>query len=640
MDEQQRALEDLIRKMQDASATTEDFARANKEAESALMKYTKTTLSNVSKGVIAFSGSVMAGERSFKSITPVIDSLGKAAAGLAKALPLVGGALGKSIEGATAGVNFLVGELDTTLSAFQEISQVGALGAEGLTDFRMMAAESMLSLRAFSQAVQTNSQTLARFGGATFSATQDFTNAIGVIADPQRGFGRRLGLSVNDIADTVGAFMEMQATSGRQQMFTGDALRRGSEAYILQLDTLARLTGRSVKDLRDNQMQMLVDQRFAGMAAQMEDGGEMVRAFISGFPTELQAGIKDIVTSGGVATTEAGREILLRGSGQIINDLARSVRSEADITDALKTVQGMFKETEDAFAGAAAVGVGPTQLFGIIRQFSNRLIEDQEEISKAQDKQINKQDELVENITQAAGNIDEFNIQLEKLIVEKGTLNAVAGGLVKLTDVLTFAAGKINDLFNDPQMGQYRRVVDDDTFENRREGTRFGNQRYQLDIAFGKAKKQIQDEILESQGIKTNLFTKRPDLDDADTKRAFERALESIAKSKGISVSQIPNLDLLKKSYGFEMGGVVSGPKTGYLAQLHGTEAIVPLPDGDSIPVEVQPGTSTTAPATAPGMGNQEQLEIMQTQVSRLDEMIRLMGRQISATDKVRTAVS
>ena len=445
MDEQQRALEDLIRKMQDATATTEDFARANKAAESALMSYSKTTLANVSKGVLAFSGSVMAGERSFKSITPVIDALGKAAAGLAKALPLVGGALGKSIEGATAGVNFLVGELDNTLTAFQDISQVGALGAEGLTDFRMMAAEAMMSLRAMSQAVQTNSQSLARFGGATFSATQDFTSAIGVLADPQRGFGRRLGLSVNDIADTVGAFMEMQAASGRQQMFTGDALRRGSEAYILQLDTLARLTGRSVKDLRDNQMQMLVDQRFAGMAAQMEDGGEMVRAFISGFPTELQAGIKDIVTSGGVATTEAGREILLRGSGQIINDLARSVRSEADITDALKTVQGMFKETEDAFAGAAAVGVGPTQLFGVIRQFSNRLIEDQDRISAAQDKQVNKQDELVDNITQAAGNIDKFNIELENLVVGEGGLNAVAGGLVKLTDVLALAAGKIND---------------------------------------------------------------------------------------------------------------------------------------------------------------------------------------------------
>jgi len=35
-------------------------------------------------------------------------------------------------------------------------------------------------------------------------------------------------------------------------------------------------------------------------------------------------------------------------------------------------------------------------------------------------------------------------------------------------------------------------------------------------------------------------------------------------------------------------GGVVSGPKSGYPAELHGTEAVVPLPDGRTIPVTIQ----------------------------------------------------
>jgi hypothetical protein len=33
-------------------------------------------------------------------------------------------------------------------------------------------------------------------------------------------------------------------------------------------------------------------------------------------------------------------------------------------------------------------------------------------------------------------------------------------------------------------------------------------------------------------------------------------------------------------------GGVFSGPKSGYAATLHGTEAVIPLPNGKSIPVE------------------------------------------------------
>jgi len=36
---------------------------------------------------------------------------------------------------------------------------------------------------------------------------------------------------------------------------------------------------------------------------------------------------------------------------------------------------------------------------------------------------------------------------------------------------------------------------------------------------------------------------------------------------------------------GFKKGGVSRGPDSGYMQLLHGTEAVVPLPDGKSIPV-------------------------------------------------------
>lgn len=39
---------------------------------------------------------------------------------------------------------------------------------------------------------------------------------------------------------------------------------------------------------------------------------------------------------------------------------------------------------------------------------------------------------------------------------------------------------------------------------------------------------------------------------------------------------------------GFSSGGVATGPKSGYAVALHGTEAVVPLPDGRSIPVTIE----------------------------------------------------
>ena len=41
---------------------------------------------------------------------------------------------------------------------------------------------------------------------------------------------------------------------------------------------------------------------------------------------------------------------------------------------------------------------------------------------------------------------------------------------------------------------------------------------------------------------------------------------------------------------GFSEGGVASGPESGYPVTLHGTEAIVPLSGGRSIPVEINGG--------------------------------------------------
>ena len=43
----------------------------------------------------------------------------------------------------------------------------------------------------------------------------------------------------------------------------------------------------------------------------------------------------------------------------------------------------------------------------------------------------------------------------------------------------------------------------------------------------------------------------------------------------------------------YSSGGVASGPNSGYPAMLHGTEAVVPLPNGRSIPVEMKGSTGT-----------------------------------------------
>ena len=47
-----------------------------------------------------------------------------------------------------------------------------------------------------------------------------------------------------------------------------------------------------------------------------------------------------------------------------------------------------------------------------------------------------------------------------------------------------------------------------------------------------------------------------------------------------------------KRVAGYSQGGIASGSTSGYPAVLHGTEAVVPLPNGKSIPVEMNKGSA------------------------------------------------
>jgi len=72
---------------------------------------------------------------------------------------------------------------------------------------------------------------------------------------------------------------------------------------------------------------------------------------------------------------------------------------------------------------------------------------------------------------------------------------------------------------------------------------------------------------------------------------------------------------------GYKFGGIATGPDSGYETTLHGTEAVVPLPNGNSIPVEMQ--------------GNSEQMGLMSAQLSRLDDIVRVMQNQLGVSQKL-----
>jgi len=93
--------------------------------------------------------------------------------------------------------------------------------------------------------------------------------------------------------------------------------------------------------------------------------------------------------------------------------------------------------------------------------------------------------------------------------------------------------------------------------------------------------------------------------------------------SRNLTMQEMINT--FKAEKGFAEGGIATGPKTGYKAMLHGTEAIVPLEGSSGIPVDMQ-GQSKAM---------DEQVGLLREQVSKMDQMIAVLTQNNSTSRKI-----
>jgi hypothetical protein len=76
---------------------------------------------------------------------------------------------------------------------------------------------------------------------------------------------------------------------------------------------------------------------------------------------------------------------------------------------------------------------------------------------------------------------------------------------------------------------------------------------------------------------------------------------------------------------GYRFGGIAEGPDSGYMVELHGNEAVVPLPDGRSIPVEM-PDFSSDIRA---------QINALIDQNNRLGDLVSIMRTRNQISEKI-----
>jgi len=696
----QRELESLRNEFAKTGKVTADMNKRMEGLSGGMMKFGKEHLGNLGQGVKSFSTQMLAGSKSFDALIPVIDALGGAMVGLAKSVPLVGGGLGKLAQVAVDSSKFLVTELSKQAGVFQSVSRSGVLGAGGMQQFANQAFSSRLSLEQFGKVVVDNGKMLAAMRGSAMSGTKAFADMTSTLSGDQFDFTRQLGYGAEEIADITAGYMSQQTLLGMTQRQSTESLTQSTAGYMKELDMLSRVTGDNRKALQERQAAMLAETRFNAKIQELLAQGKVKEArelqnFVSAvdaFAPAIATGARDIATAG-TGTIAEGQQLMIRSGGSIQQILKQIENGTLSSTTALNQLTNQVGQTNQQYISSAKV-LGDANMVTAngaeYARLGNRAMQEEAALRKQQADQMKGTDPLQASMARSLKNMEDFTMNLNKMILEFMPMTAkIVEGLTGTLETMMETAKKgFDELLGkggDERPVKHRSTVD----------KIFG---LGLSDNEAEADKQVADEQLDNRikravenarqkkAAKELTFMEQFNSEKMDAVKLTPEEKAKIVEDekKSFKESWVVSSSLQKNaSYDkftpdkYAFGGIANYPETGKLAMLHGTEAIIPLPDGKTVPVSINvnslaealtttptagPVRSTlgttssspissalmsmlgikteTAPATTATTTASGDTDLMSSQNAKLDELIRLTSKHISVSEQTRAHLS
>ena len=197
----------------------------------------------------------------------------------------------------------LADSLDFTLDTFEGLSQVGATFGNDMLAMRQAAADARLPLAEFAGLVADNSEALATLFTTTAQGVQRlgaFTRGIRDAAGDQGLFG--LGITVEELNEYLGTFLERQRFLNRQTELTEREVVAATIAYTKELDLLAKITGTQRKQLDDEvkaqQADAVFQRALRGMNQEQRTQANLLVASLAKVNPALAEQAKSIIATG------------------------------------------------------------------------------------------------------------------------------------------------------------------------------------------------------------------------------------------------------------------------------------------------------------------------------------------------------
>lgn len=522
-------------------------------------------------------------------------------------LAIAGGAItafGEKLSDATKfGVEFVKVELQRVIKAYSEASRSGLMFADGLTGLQRAAVEAELPVDVFAAAASRNAAALASTGLGINEAVDLMGRALKAGGKSFRTEMLNLGYSLEEIPDLISETMSAMAGVGGPMSASNEEVLAQTREYAKHLRVLSAITGEDVKSRQEAARRMtntlLVQQEMAAMSYDARI--EFKKATDTLKVHELEA-FKQLMGGTGVMADKSlnilttASDSFRRQMEEIYDLYRRGALNEKNVQDIKsKYSAGILRELRDqkALAQVAALGLAGdltpvTDMMAAAMEEAQKFSEESVKAGRtAAEKQSKTTDDLSESARNAQVAVQKMATAIQQKILDTKVMNNfanavadvtnfISNALQKFADTKTFGSKPKRDVTKEKEAAAKAQVE----VEKAKEA------RVNAEKTFGRDSEEAK---------KARIHESKMRLADAQAAFALERA--SRFADREIPPPNKSPIPVFKPSEGVlpydedipsrKNGGLVDMPKTGGLALLHGKEAVVPLPDGNTIPVSL-----------------------------------------------------
>lgn len=273
-----------------ASETTlrlilEGIKASNKDAASAIdkmaakagidSKVIEAANAEVKKSTTSFKGLKEATDAVVPSFNTLINVTELVTKGNAQASEVMQTAFGKTsgVVGLFAtGIIKLAKFQEETLTSYRNLSQAGVNFGGSLTDLRMAASNSYMTLDSFSTMLKSNSQNLLNLGGSVNGGAVAFAKFSHSILSSDVGNQLlALGYTAEEANQGMLSYLGAAGVSNAKDLQSNEALRKGAADYLVEVDRLADVTGKSRKEQEETMKRQKLDAEIQITASRIRD---------------------------------------------------------------------------------------------------------------------------------------------------------------------------------------------------------------------------------------------------------------------------------------------------------------------------------------------------------------------------------